>query len=141
MHTTVRIEINGHAHEVYHQHLTGAQIKGLGHHEHELLFRLEGHERHQIGDEERVHLHDGECFLTVLHPQHQGFEIEVDGKPYFTGRRRLTGAEIKALAKRPPANTLYRLEGNQRIRVADNESVELHEHERFVTVPPHGHAS
>ncbi len=141
MHTTVQIEINGHRHEVHRHDVPGREIKALGHHEHGLLFRLDDHGRHPVADDDVVHLHDGERFEIVSAPPHAVITIEVDDKPYSTEHHRRTGAEIKALAKRPAGNTLYRLDGQQRIRVGDNESVELHEHERFVTFPPHGHAS
>jgi hypothetical protein len=67
--------------------------------------------------------------------------IEVDGTDYKTEAHVLTGDEIKALAQRPAGNRLFRLEGHQRIEVADQECVHLHEHERFVTQPPVGKAS
>lgn len=141
MHTSTRIYIDGHVHEVNHHRVSGAHIKALGHHELGLLFRLDGEERHQIHDHETVDLHGGDRFVIVANAAAIRIDIEVDGKAYVVGRRCVTGAEIKALAKRPPGNALYRLEGNQRIPVADNDTVQLHEHERFVTVAPHGHAS
>ena len=142
MHTTIHIEINGHRHEVHHHEVTGLQIKEIGHHEHGQVYRLDQHGHRQlIADDEKIKLSDGERFEIASHPPHAVFIIEVDGKPYKTERHRLTGAEIKALAKRPAGNNLYRLVGQQRVPVADDEIVEIHEHERFVTFPPHGHAS
>lgn len=66
--------------------------------------------------------------------------IEVDGTDYHTEQRVITGAQIKALAHRPPGNRLFRIEGHQRIEVGDNEQVHLHEGEKFVTQPPVGKA-
>ncbi len=141
MHTTVRIEVNGHHHEMQHHEVSGLKIKEIGHHEHGVLYREDEHGRHKIADDEEVHLHDCDRFVIVAADVHQPITIEVDEKPYHTIEHRLTGAQIKALAKRPAGNTLYRLEGQQRIQLGDNELIELHEHERFVTFPPHGHAS
>ena len=53
----------------------------------------------------------------------------------------MTGAQIKALAHRPPGNRLFRVEHHQRIEIADDERVHLHNGERFVTQPPCGKAS
>jgi hypothetical protein len=138
----MRIEINGHHHEVHHHSLTGAGIKALGHHEHGILFRLEGDERHQVANEETVHLHDGERFFIEGQLHHeQRIAIEVDGTRFETERHQMTGAAIKQLARRPLGNTLYRLEGRERVRVGDDETLHLHDCERFITLPPVGQAA
>ncbi len=67
--------------------------------------------------------------------------IEVDGVEYKTDQQIMTGAQIKSLAHRPPGNRIFRVEGNQRIEIADDEQVNLHENEKFVTQPPVGKAS
>lgn len=67
--------------------------------------------------------------------------IVVDGTDYETEERVLNGAQIKALAHRPPGNRLFQIHGTQRDEIADNQEVHLHEGEQFVTLPPCGKAS
>jgi hypothetical protein len=142
VHTTITIDINGHPHDLHHRTLTGAQIKALAHHQHGTLFRLEGEHRHgqPIADDEVVQLHDHERF--AIEPEaHIAIRIKVDEEVVVVHHRTRTGAEIKALAHRPLGNTLYRLHGNQRIKIGNDETVSLHEDECFVTMPPIGQAS
>ncbi|MHB1550464.1 MAG: multiubiquitin domain-containing protein [Vulcanimicrobiaceae bacterium] len=82
-----------------------------------------------------------EAKLETINTERKPITIEVDGVEYKTEDHVLTGTEIKALAHRPPGNRLFRLEGHQRIEVQNDESVHLHEHEKFVTQPPVGKAS
>ncbi|MFZ1125729.1 MAG: multiubiquitin domain-containing protein [Candidatus Baltobacteraceae bacterium] len=138
----MRIDINGQHHETDHHSLTGTQIMALGHHDHGTLFRWEGDRRDHVPGHEIVHLREGDRFMIVA----QGHErcdltIEVDGQKCLTDRREMTGTEIKQLARRPAGNMLYRLEARERIRVEDRETVHLHEDERFITLPPVGHAA
>ncbi len=141
MHTTIQIEINGRSHDVHHATRTGAEIKALVDEENGELFRLDGHERHHVDDDEVVHLHEHERF-EIGHHHHASIRVEVDGEPYVSHHEVRTGAEIKALAHRPPGNLLYRLlPGGQRIKIGDDEPIHLEEGERFITVPPVGHAS
>ncbi len=142
MHTTIQIEINGHPHEIHHTARTGAEIKALVDEEHGELFRLDGHERHPVGDDEIVHLRERERFEIVHRHHHVSIRIEVDGDPYISHHEVRTGAEIKTLAHRPPGNLLYRLRPDgRRIKIGDDEPEHLEEGERFITVPPVGHAS
>lgn len=67
--------------------------------------------------------------------------IVVDGTDYSTDERVLTGAQIKALTHRPSGNRLFRIEGNERMEIADGQEVHLHQGEQFVTMPPCGKAS
>jgi hypothetical protein len=67
--------------------------------------------------------------------------IDVDGDPYSTDQRSMTGAQIKALAHKPPANVLYKIDGHHRTEIDDDEIVELHDGEKFMTQPPVGGAS
>ncbi len=140
MSTTIHVEINGHHHKTDHQSLTGRQIKELARDEQGQLFRIDGEFRHRIADEEVVELRDGERFLIEGH-EHRSISIEVDGTQCHTRRGEMTGAEIKHLASRPPGNNLYHLKGHERTRVEDNETVRLHDRERFITLPPIGHAA
>ena len=143
MHTTIQIEINGSLHDVHHSTRTGAEIKALVDEPNGELFRLHGDERRRVGDDETVHLHERERFVIVHHPHHHvAIRIEVDGEPYVLNHKVRTAAEIKALAHRPPGNLLYRLlHDGQRVKIGDDEPVHLKEDERFMTVPPVGHAS
>lgn len=143
MHTSIHIEINGRLHEVHQATSTGAEIKTLVDAETGELFRLDGQERHRVDDDEAVHLHEHERFVIVHHADHPtSIRIEVDGERYVSHHEVRSGAEIKALAHRPPGNLLYRLlPGGQRVKIGDEEPVRLEEGERFITVPPVGHAS
>ena len=69
------------------------------------------------------------------------FDIQIDGNEYTVHSRTLTGAQIKAVANVPPANLLYRIDGQNRVQISDNETVHLHDDEKFVTTPPVGGAS
>jgi len=68
-------------------------------------------------------------------------DIQVDGVDFPVYTKTMTGAEIKALAHVPPANLLYRVEGNRRVQISDAEIVHLHDDEKFVTTPPVGGTS
>jgi hypothetical protein len=140
MHATIQIEINGRSYEVHHETRSGAEIKAIADHEHGTLFRLEGEQRRRIEDDEVVHLREHEHFF-IVHEEHVTITIDVDGTDFPVHHHERTGAEIKHLAGRPAGNTLYRIEGTQRIKIADDETVRLHENEHFITMPPVGHAS
>lgn len=49
---------------------------------------------------------------------------------------RTTGAAIKVAAEVPRDDQLFRVEGAKEIPVGDDESIEVHEGERFVATPP-----
>jgi hypothetical protein len=140
MHVLLTIDINGHPHDVHTRELTGAQIKALDHHEHGTLYRLEGEHRHQIEDDQLVHLRDHELFL-VEHEHHVAIHFTVDEEHVVAHQRVLTGSQIKALAHRPAGNTLYCVHDGQRIKIVDDENVHVKEGECFVTMPPVGQAS
>jgi hypothetical protein len=78
---------------------------------------------------------------TKIDDERKPIIIEVDCDDYKSDARVLTGIQIKTLAHRPPGNRLFRLDGHQRIEVADDEQVHLRNGERFVTQPPCGKAS
>jgi hypothetical protein len=74
--------------------------------------------------------------------RHLGLQIYLDGVLLTSATRRLTGRQIRELG---PADRLDGFETQEvnaqgkKIRtIGDNEEVELHEHERFRTVPNHG---
>jgi hypothetical protein len=77
---------------------------------------------------------------TVAHIDTQRdvqIEIEIDTRDYVVDQRRMTGAELLALAGAAEGNQLFReLPGHaddQPIR--PDEAVELHRGEKFYTVP------
>jgi gentisate 1,2-dioxygenase len=140
VHTTITIDINGHPHDIHTNELTGAQIKALGHHEHGTLYRLHDGERHQISDDQLVHLHDHEQFVVVP-DEHIAIRVEVDEDDVVFHHETRTGAQIKDHAHRPAGNTLYRIHNGQRVKIADDETVHLKDGEVFVTMPPVGQAS
>lgn len=146
----MRVFINAQAFEVEGHSLTAAQIKALSKSEgHRQIFRLRGEQQVVITGNETVALEGDDQFVTVAIVAQVGDEdaqriitIYVDGDPYETDQRVLTGAQIKTLAKKPPGNRLFRLAGEgQRIQIVDDEKVHLHESEQFVTLPPVGRAS
>ena len=47
----------------------------------------------------------------------------------------VTGSQIKSKAGVPSDSTLYKLQGENRIPIGDNEQVRIHENERFLAVP------
>ena len=66
---SVHIEVDGTRYETPEHEMTGLQIKALAHRPPgNRLYRLEGdHQRVEIGDDETIHLRDGERFVT--HPR------------------------------------------------------------------------
>jgi hypothetical protein len=70
----------------------------------------------------------------------QTIQVEINDQPHDVHQTMLTGAEIKALVDEPNGE-LFRLGGDERRRVGDDETVHLHERERFVIVHPHHHVS
>lgn len=144
----MRVFVNSQAFEVEGGSLTGGQIKSLSKSEGQ-IFRLQDDQRIAIADDQFVAISDGDRFVSVAPAAQAGIEepqrtitIYVDGDPYETDQRVLTGSQIKALAKKPLGNRLFRLAGEgQRIQIADDEKVHLHDGEQFVTLPPVGKAS
>jgi len=117
--------------------LTGLRIRELGPRDRVLGFKTEivsGHVR-VIGDEEEVEVHDQEHFRTVI-------EIYLDSELVISHSKVLTGLQIRELG---PADRVDGFEtqevdrhGKKISTIGDNEKVEIHEHERFRTVPNHG---
>jgi hypothetical protein len=60
--------------------------------------------------------------------------IDINGHPHDLHTHELTGAEIKALGHHEHG-ALFRLNGDDRHPVTDDELVVLRDHERFVVVP------
>lgn len=67
-------------------------------------------------------------------------EITINGRKYEIQTDDLTGAQIKTLGDIPPGDILYRLVGDHRHEVGDAERLELHNGEKFVSVPRVGGA-
>jgi len=80
-----------------------------------------------------------------MHTTGKVIAFEVDTTRCETKHERLTGAEIKDIAKKPPANTLYLIESRDGHpfgrEIGDTEIVHMHENQRFVTEPPIGKTS
>lgn len=117
--------------------LTGFAIRELGPKDRVQGFKTEivsGHVR-VIGDEEEIEVHNQEHFRTVI-------EVYLDGELVISHSKVLTGLQIRELG---PSDRVDGFETHEvdrqgkKIRtIGDDEKVELHEHERFRTVPNHG---
>jgi hypothetical protein len=74
--------------------------------------------------------------------QHESVQIYLDGVVVTSPKRRLTGREIRELGPADRVDGFETQEINahgKKIRtIGDNEEIELHEDERFRTVPNHG---
>lgn len=117
--------------------LTGLQIRELGAKDRVHGFRTEivsGHV-HVIGDEEEVEVHNQEHFRTVI-------EIYLDSELVISHSKVLTGLQIRELGSADRVDGFETQEvdrhGKKIRTIGDNEKVEIHEHERFRTVPNHG---
>ena len=117
--------------------LTGLQIRELGPRDRVQGFKTEivtGHVR-VIGDGEEIEVHNQEHFRTVI-------EIYLDGELVISHSKILTGLQIRELGPADRVNGFETQEVNRdgkKIRtIGDTEKVEIHEHERFRTVPNHG---
>ena len=116
---------------------SGLQIRELGPRDRVHGFKTEivtGHVR-VIGDSEEIELHDHEHFRTVI-------EIYLDDELVVSRSKTLTGRQIRELG---PADRVDGFEtqeiderGKKKRTIGDTEQVEIHEHERFRTVPCHG---
>lgn len=62
-------------------------------------------------------------------------EIIVNKRPVKVATH-VTGSAIKAAARVPADDQLFRLEGNKEIEVGSDEPIEVHQGERFVATPP-----
>ena len=67
--------------------------------------------------------------------------IFIDQRPVKLAQGKYTGALLKAKGDVPPGNLLYRISGKERQEIGDNEEIEIHPNEHFVSVPPVGGAS
>jgi hypothetical protein len=67
---------------------------------------------------------------------HTKIQIEINGELHDVHHVNRNGAEIKALVDEEHG-ALYRLEGDERYLIGNDEVVHLHEHERFVIVHEH----
>lgn len=145
----IQIEIDGEQVSAPHGTATGRDLKALFGREGR-LHHLRGEERIIIEDDVVLELEGGERFVTATEiveidevDNRRVHEITfyVDGVAVTTNERELTGARIKDLAHRPAGNILYKVDGRERVEIADNEIVRVHENEKFITQPPVGRAS
>ena len=72
---------------------------------------------------------------TTTEQKTKPIKIFVNDKPVEMETKMVTGLQIKTAAKVPTDSSLYRLRGQDRIPVGDNEQIEIHEDERFLDVP------
>jgi hypothetical protein len=136
-HHTVNLFVDGVAVTTHAHRLNGLQIRELGARDRVHGFKTEivsGHVR-VIGDHEEVELHNEEHFRTVI-------EIYLDGELVISRLKTLTGRQIRELG---PADRVDGFEtqevdehGKKKRTIGDTEQIEIHEHERFRTVPNHG---
>lgn len=145
----IQIEIDGEQVSAPQGTATGKDLKVLIGREGR-LHHLRGEERIVIEDDVVLELEGGERFVTVMEiveideiDKRRVHEITfyVDGIAVKTREDELTGARIKDLAHRPAGNILYKVDGRERVEIADNELVRVHEDEKFITQPPVGRAS
>src|SRR5580704_2244191 len=136
-HHTVNLFVDGVAVTTHAHRRNGLQIRELGSRDRVLGFKTEivsGHVR-VIGDEEEVEVHNEEHFRTVI-------EIYLDGELVVSHSKVLTGLQIRELGPPDRVNGFETQEvdrhGKKIRTIGDNEKVEIHEHERFRTVPNHG---
>jgi hypothetical protein len=136
-HEPVEIIVDGVPVTSHSRRLTGRQIRELGARDRVEGFKTEivsGHVR-VVGDHEEVDIHNREHFRSVI-------EIYLDGELVLSKSKRLTGREIRELGPADRVDGFETQEINsqgKKVRtVGDTEQVDIHEHERFRTVPNHG---
>lgn len=136
-HHTIKVFVDGVAVTTHAHRLNGLQIRELGAKDRVRGFKTEIVSEHirVIGDHEEVELHNEEHFRTVI-------EIYLDGELVISRSKTLTGRQIRELG---PADRVDGFEtqeidehGKKKRTIGDTEQVEIHEHERFRTVPSHG---
>jgi len=136
-HHTINLFVDGVGVTTHAHRLNGLQIRELGARDRVHGFKTEivsGHVR-VIADHEEVELHNEEHFRTVI-------EIYLDGELVISRLKTLTGRQIRELG---PADRVDGLEtqevdehGKKKRTIGDTEQIEIHEHERFRTVPNNG---
>lgn len=66
--------------------------------------------------------------------------IFMNDRPFELPKGKYMGSELKASTDVPAGDLLYRITGNNREEIGDQQSVEIHQDEHFVAVPGHGGA-
>ena len=61
--------------------------------------------------------------------------IFVNDRPIVFDIKEVTGSQIKSKASVPSDSILYELRGENRIPVGNDETIKLHENEKFLDVP------
>jgi hypothetical protein len=136
-HHTINLFVDGVAVTTHAHRLNGLQIRELGARDRVHGFKTEivsGHVR-VIGDHEKVELHNEEHFRTVI-------EIYLDGELVISRLKALTGRQIRELGSADRVDGFETQEidehGKKKRTIGDTEQIDIHEHERFRTVPNHG---
>jgi hypothetical protein len=80
--------------------------------------------------------------MQTAKPDRQ-IEITINNAPYMEVQGKYNGLQIKKFAKPPipDGDVLYRLEGKTRKEIANDETVEIHDKETFVSIPVKGDTS
>ena len=123
---------------ITHRHrLSGLQIRELGAKDRVSGFKTEivtGHVR-VIPDHEELEVRNEEHFRTVK-------EIYLDGELVISRSKTLNGRQIRELGPADRVDGFETQEVDERGKkvrsIGDTEEIEIHEHERFRTVPNHG---
>ncbi len=71
----------------------------------------------------------------MANPTHPTFTIFVNNNPFTTHEHRLSGAQIKDLAKVPDDYELFEVRGDQTIPVGNEQDVQIHENLHFRAIP------
>ena len=117
---------------------TSADLKAKGAiPQEEAFYRVSGHELHELHDGQTIEVHAEEWFVSHAHI----LTIFINEKPVRLAKGTYTGATLKLRGAVPAGDILYRIHAHERTVIADDESVDVHEHERFVSVPQVGGAS
>jgi hypothetical protein len=134
-HREVHVFIDERSYSFESDDVTGREIKGKAGipEDHFLYLRHDGADK-LIRNDERVELHDGEHFFSKKEPL--GVEVFIDGTPYHFETHEATGRQIKEKAHIPDNNSLYLKREGSNEPIADDEKVELHHGEHFVSRPP-----
>ena len=71
----------------------------------------------------------------MTNSEHPTFTIFVNNNPFSTHEHRLTGAQIKNLAKVPNDYEFFEVRGDQTIPVGNDQEVQIHEKLHFRAIP------
>jgi hypothetical protein len=132
------IYINDNPHELARGHHTGAELRALAAiPAEEALYRVVGHELHRVSPDHSLELSDQDWFVS----HQQLVTVYINEKPVQLAKRRYSGTELKKAGQVPAGDILYRIHGHDRTEIKDAHTIEISNHERFVSLPEVGGAS